>query len=79
MVSPWLSVTARSILGIVDRPGRIVEGEIWFRRRAVAGRREADRVVDLAKLVRVCGLRASPLVPAPWLAYSGATWCTVVH
>jgi len=44
------SVTARSILGIVDRPGRIVEGEIRFRRRAVAGRPEADRVVDLAKL-----------------------------
>ena len=39
------SVTARSILGIVDRPGRIVEGEIRFRRRAVAGRPEADRVV----------------------------------
>src|SRR5260370_17137639 len=44
------SVTARSILGIVDRPGRIVQGEIRFRRRAVGGRREADRVVDLAKL-----------------------------
>ena len=26
------SITARSILRIVDRPGRIVEGEIWFRR-----------------------------------------------
>jgi oligopeptide/dipeptide ABC transporter ATP-binding protein len=26
------SVTARSILRIVDRPGRIVEGEIWFNR-----------------------------------------------
>ena len=26
------SVTARSILRIVDRPGRIVEGEIYFRR-----------------------------------------------
>src|SRR5215470_11872491 len=44
------SVTARSILGIVDRPGRIVEGEIRFRRRAVAGRPEVDRVVDLTKL-----------------------------
>src|SRR6266853_1743164 len=44
------SVTARSILGIVDRPGRIVDGEIRFRRRAVTGRPEADRVVDLAKL-----------------------------
>src|SRR5262245_45691414 len=44
------SVTARSILGIVDRPGRIVEGEIQFRRRAVPGLAEAERVVDLAKL-----------------------------
>src|SRR5215813_639128 len=44
------SVTARSILGIVDRPGRIVAGKIYFQRRAVAGRGEADRVVDLATL-----------------------------
>src|SRR5262244_4504557 len=44
------SITARSILGIVDRPGRIVDGEIHFQRRAVAGRAEADRVVDLATL-----------------------------
>src|SRR5258705_13365854 len=26
------SITARSILRIVDRPGRIVEGETWVRR-----------------------------------------------
>jgi oligopeptide/dipeptide ABC transporter ATP-binding protein len=44
------SVTARSIMGIVDRPGRIVEGEIQFRRRATEGGAGADRVVDLAKL-----------------------------
>ena len=37
-------------MGIVDRPGRIVEGEIQFRRWAVHGRAEAERVVDLAKL-----------------------------
>jgi len=36
------SVTARSILRIVERPGRIVGGEILLRRD--------DRVVDLAKL-----------------------------
>jgi peptide/nickel transport system ATP-binding protein len=42
------SVTARSILRIVDRPGRIVEGEIWFRRTA-AGDGGASRV-DLAAL-----------------------------
>ena len=39
------SVTARSILRIVDRPGRIVDGEIWFR-RPTAG----SPAVDLAKL-----------------------------
>jgi peptide/nickel transport system ATP-binding protein len=42
------SVTARSILRIVDRPGRIVEGEIRFRRPAAGGR--GGQVVDLAKL-----------------------------
>src|SRR5688572_30929514 len=41
------SVTARSILRIVDRPGRIVDGEIHFRRRAGDG---SGQVVDLAKL-----------------------------
>jgi peptide/nickel transport system ATP-binding protein len=38
------SVTARSILRIVDRPGRIVDGEIWFRRPGTG------ELVDLAKL-----------------------------
>jgi len=42
------SVTARSILRIVDRPGRIIEGEIRFRRRPTNG--AAAEVVDLAKL-----------------------------
>jgi peptide/nickel transport system ATP-binding protein len=42
------SITARSILRIVDRPGRIVEGEIQFRRRAMNG--GAGRIVDLARL-----------------------------
>ena len=37
------SVTARSILRIVDRPGRIVEGEIRFHR-------DSGDVVDLARL-----------------------------
>ena len=39
------SVTARSILQIVDAPGRITQGEINFR-----AYRGSDRVVDLAKL-----------------------------
>ncbi len=42
------SVTARSILRIVDRPGRIVEGEIHFRRRATDGGRV--EMVELTKL-----------------------------
>jgi peptide/nickel transport system ATP-binding protein len=44
------SVTARSILGIVDRPGRIVDGEIRFRRQTAADAADGDPVVDLAKL-----------------------------
>src|SRR5947208_3042853 len=42
------SVTARSILRIVDRPGRIVDGEIWFRRPPVNG--GPARAVNLAQL-----------------------------
>src|SRR5438105_6358544 len=42
------SVTARSILRIVDRPGKILEGEIRFRRPPRNG--GVPRVVDLAKL-----------------------------
>ena len=42
------SVTARAILRIVDRPGRIVDGEILFRRRPTNG--GPGPVVDLAKL-----------------------------
>jgi peptide/nickel transport system ATP-binding protein len=44
------SITARSILRIVDRPGRIVGGEIHFRRRAATGGGMADEPVDLATL-----------------------------
>ena len=43
------SVTARSILRIVDRPGRIVDGEIHFRRPATDGG-ASGQVVDLTKL-----------------------------
>jgi peptide/nickel transport system ATP-binding protein len=42
------SITARSILRIVDRPGRIVEGEIHFRRPSSRG--GDGQVVDLTKL-----------------------------
>jgi oligopeptide/dipeptide ABC transporter ATP-binding protein len=44
------SITARSILRIIDRPGRIVEGEILFRRRKTLDGGRADEVIDLAKL-----------------------------
>jgi peptide/nickel transport system ATP-binding protein len=43
------SITARSILRIVDRPGRIVDGQIYFRRPASNGGAAAE-MVDLAKL-----------------------------
>jgi len=42
------SVTARSILRIVDRPGKILEGEIKFRRPPKNGR--GSQVLDLARL-----------------------------
>jgi peptide/nickel transport system ATP-binding protein len=41
------SITARSILRIVDRPGRIIEGEIHFRRPSANG---GGAVIDLARL-----------------------------
>jgi oligopeptide/dipeptide ABC transporter ATP-binding protein len=41
------SVTARSILQIVDKPGRIVEGSILFYRRRDDG---SEEVMDLAKM-----------------------------
>jgi len=44
------SITARSILRIVDRPGRIMEGQILFRRQKVATASPTDTVVDLAQL-----------------------------
>ncbi|HHX45455.1 MAG TPA: ABC transporter ATP-binding protein [Chloroflexi bacterium] len=47
------SVTARSVLRIVDRPGRIVSGEILLRRRNADGQ---EHVVDLT------GLRANSAV-----------------
>jgi oligopeptide/dipeptide ABC transporter ATP-binding protein len=43
------SVTARSILGIVERPGRVVEGEIQFR-RPLDEQGLAFEEVDLAQL-----------------------------
>src|SRR5437762_4063894 len=42
------SVTARSILRIVDRPGKVLEGEIKFRRPPKTG--GGSQVVDLARL-----------------------------
>jgi len=41
------SITARSILRIVDRPGRIIQGEIHFRRPSDSG---GGSVIDLARL-----------------------------
>ena len=44
------SMTARSILRLVERPGRIIEGEIWFRRPTIGAAPTGDAVVDLTKL-----------------------------
>jgi len=45
------SVTGRSILRIVDEPGRIVAGEILYHRRAERqGVVEAEQIIDLVKL-----------------------------
>src|SRR5919109_5164275 len=44
------SVTARSILRLIDRPGRIVDGEILFRRRKPPDGGGAEEVIDLTKL-----------------------------
>jgi oligopeptide/dipeptide ABC transporter ATP-binding protein len=44
------SVTARSILQILDRPGRIVEGKILLHREPGDGDGDADEVIDLASL-----------------------------
>jgi oligopeptide/dipeptide ABC transporter ATP-binding protein len=44
------SITARSILRIIDRPGQIVDGEILFRRRKALDDGRTDEVIDLTKL-----------------------------
>jgi oligopeptide/dipeptide ABC transporter ATP-binding protein len=44
------SITARSILRLIDRPGRIVDGEILFRRRKPPDGGSAEEVIDLTRL-----------------------------
>ena len=44
------SMTARSILRIIDRPGRIVAGEILFRRRNVSASSPLNGMIDLTQL-----------------------------
>jgi peptide/nickel transport system ATP-binding protein len=44
------SITARSILRIIDRPGRIVAGEILFRRRTTLDSGGVAEVIDLTNL-----------------------------
>ncbi len=46
------SVTARSVLGLIDAPGRIVEGSVWWHGgdQADGGESAADGGVDLAAL-----------------------------
>ncbi len=44
------SVTARSILRLLDKPGRIVDGQILFRRPVTDGVQDHKGAVDLAQL-----------------------------
>src|SRR5881275_3565145 len=44
------SITARSILRIVERPGRIVEGQILFRRQTDVPAADTSAMVDLTQL-----------------------------
>ena len=44
------SITARSILRIIDRPGRIVEGQILFRRQKGVPVSDTQTMVDLAQM-----------------------------
>jgi peptide/nickel transport system ATP-binding protein len=44
------SITARSILRIIDRPGRIVEGQILFRRQKNALASDTQATVDLVQI-----------------------------
>jgi peptide/nickel transport system ATP-binding protein len=44
------SITARSILRIIDRPGRIMEGKILFRRQKGNNGTAAEGMVDLVQL-----------------------------
>lgn len=46
------SITARSLLQIVDYPGRVVEGEVLFHQRTSHedGTGHAEQIIDLAKL-----------------------------
>jgi peptide/nickel transport system ATP-binding protein len=44
------SITARSVLRLIDRPGRIVDGEILFWRRKPPDGGGAEEVIDLTRL-----------------------------
>jgi peptide/nickel transport system ATP-binding protein len=44
------SITARSILRIIDRPGRIMEGQILFRRQKGSNGSAAEGMIDLVQL-----------------------------
>jgi oligopeptide/dipeptide ABC transporter ATP-binding protein len=56
------SVTARSILRIVERPGRIVAGQVMFRRRSLNG---SSAMIDLTRLKadgrEMCAIRGADI------------------
>ena len=78
------SVTARSILRIVPRPGRITEGEILYHRRIGRNGGEVTEILDLTALdergpeIRsIRGAEISMVFQEPMTAFYDATTLTI--
>lgn len=63
------SVAIKSVLRIVEKPGRIVEGEIYFRPQTSSEKASGDGVIDLARLnphgTRMRSIRGSEIALIP--------------
>jgi peptide/nickel transport system ATP-binding protein len=65
------SVTARAILRIVDRPGKIVEGEIWFRRPESGERVDVTRLESNGPVMRaIRGAEIALIFQEPMSSFS---------
>ena len=65
------SVTARAILRIVDRPGRITEGEIWFQRPGAGGRVDVTRLAaNGAEMRAIRGAEIALIFQEPMSSFS---------